>query len=586
MTIPSATQFIKGMTASCLFSAFNRNENEMKQDKNYYGRIIPQIFQLNSLTTQVAQVLTSVRNVSPQVREVCNISHQFYIPLILVTAPLAAGCYSNIAEQMNQRGLPILPKTLSPKIRRSFTLLADQIGNLARIAMLVTAAASLYFSCSYFAIGHSAYLVYREIAERGYAPQIVQTFFHRYFIFISYAGLFLSSSPLLHKAMAIWNLVNRFFSDVSKEKCYQYNAFLKSLFRIQGTSLAEYEAPLKVEQPKSLEDIKNLLDDYDENYEIDPTHCSKVIDPNVLPRDGDFSKLLALYDEIPLQKKYKLLSPLLKSDPKFLTFLQDRFPDADLKAELDESFEKLGQQEVSDWARIQLETLVSKLQKGPIYPETVQDCGLILASLTPKERKAYRRKTLLKLAIRAGGYTPTTIKRVAHKIAGDAVLSLHLSHEIQLRQALQNQRYRLAEKKLEKMKKETLTLMENPEYSSLGEIILSLGFYPLSYSRLPLSILSLWTFCTSYRNKMEASYLEDIHEAFEKVDQNECILHFIRNAGLNAEDALSLEKIYTSNRDGAWYEERTCFKFQRWILVHLGILRKKKPPPSAPPQPL
>lgn len=656
MTI-STISFFQGFGIGYLFSLDKKKEDEIKQGGEYYLSVPCQSSELGDLGFVVNEVAKHIFKESSlfSIAVLCNVVPIIHLPFSLFTACVKLGDYPTLINSLkkyremteevieclgedkeqgsqsliNRIGLNLckanlricdcIPNQLSNRTIRTLSFFAQYTGDLIRIGMAVGGFVSLYF-CSY-AFGGALLLSLgiREIDRLGYVPHKFSLFMESYMPAISSIGILVGGGTLFIQAAAILRLAT-FFSPVNHFVSHKVSAVAHSIFSPLAVSLAEYEAPLIEQKKMKKAEITKILEDEDENYEINPAHCSKWATENIpLPTDYHFDKFLTLYDQIDWTQRYNIVGKKLKDDiENFGLFLQREFPEEiDVFTNFDAYIEKLARPRqqtkeayAAHYLREQLVQMVSLL-KGDWgaqlqgdrqdLEEAIPHCAQILPYLKSCNNRD-REDILLKLAVEAGTYCARGVRRASVDIVNETVrpnilqedataLDPNKIYETRIRQALQNQRLRYVERAYLEIKNMAPNTVGNTVGKSVHGFdiyrqLLSLGFYPLSpleRSRINMAEIPFWSMYSQFREFMLKNYQQGLDQIVMDEGQLKCCIYLTNmiedNSNLSEEEKADLiENYITADVND---DERRLIReknLRRLALVAMGVLRSKPQP--------
>ncbi len=362
-----------------------------------------------------------------------------------------------------------------------------------------------------------------------------------------------------------------------------------------GPTLTEIERPCWEKRILNYEQILEILDGRSSQYEIDPAHCSKeTFDPKNFPTCHNFGKLLELFDQIDWGKKYQCILLKLKSDRRFLTFLNRENIDADLEKSIEILASRKGitkEKYVIQWTREQLELLVNGLsRKIPVPGEkhelekSIENCSYILPYLSHLKDPIELEDTLLELAIEGGFYCTQGIKMTTDLLldrviqAGSNLSTPAEIYEFKLKRLLQRARFIILAnfyKDFFPMGHESL---RDLHLFSLLIVYLGYGFIPLKCDiGKNLFHLLIWELCGIYRSLIFFLYYK-ILDDLVKENGVQPFWDYFRTEllkDLTPTQKEHIEEICMTNNHGAWPPDETRHRFYRLMLVSLRIIREK-----------
>lgn len=548
--------------------------------KDTFTKVLFQPGQFQTLTDAVIKTLNSMKSTYPSAMrgiEWCNKINRWYvyIPVLSLAALLNYDHYLSLAIPMRKLGLPIPSKAWSERTGQLLSFFADHISDFIRIAMLVTTVATLFFNPSLFGASHLAALVYGEI--RNYVPESLDRFVRHALPLMTF-GCSLSAGRELKKTALILGrdlFVNWIIARSSKTS---------------KTRPEQQETTLESNTAMSRQEIDEILAASDEDYELNPEHyCKRIPYENILPQDREFSKLLEIYNEIPIADRIQFLRPSLYKDASFLDTLRREFPGEDVNESFYSMFERFAQSQhlttdayIDEWGREQLQKLVEQLQQKTPTDSTVEDFAIITAYLDSAEEEI-RHQTILQIATTRHDCDSYEMIGLSHGIVAKAVFSLDLQnhpddatkiYEIKIWQAIQNQRLFQIKASLDNLKESFPSIVAQ----LLNGADFFKGLYPIKTTNTePMEFSSVYTAQMQGAAKADIAeaYRTNLWQGFDNASLAKCVPQFIQtDPTLSDADKKSLVQSYSDS--DYWRSHETNQKFRRWVLVRLGILRKKE----------
>lgn len=268
---------------------------------------------------------------------------------------------------------------------------------------------------------------------------------------------------------------------------------------------------------------------------------------------------------------------------------------------IEELVKKLGTTKelfAAKWLREQMVGLVGVLQgkdrvKGSQQDleEAINDCAILLPYITNLKDPIEKEDAFLKLAVEGGFYCARGIKRATNELIrhivqkgiqkDDKSIDPMKGYEIQILQALQNQRYLIVQKSYEEILKKVHVpneISQDIHGLDMFRIYLSWGLLPLTENeqrRVGIPEIICWEMYNPYRVAMYNLYKEWMNEAFKEVGH----IHF----GHYIQQMINENVHLTNNQKGEILEkfidldnaEETQKRFHNLMFVRLGVVRKK-----------
>lgn len=632
-----------GLSIGRSFATLKNKEDEVEQGSGAYQASLCQIVQIANFT-EIARPLANVIP-SPLLRTVavtCNTMLPF---AGVVFCPLAAtvkqGHYEPgvkfLQSMTNENRLSTLtarlPDKLSEPVKRMYNCLADNTGNVVRIAML-TGAVTLPLICSPYLAGAMLIpIAYEAIDSRGWVPKRMSLFMEKYMPTTIQFCMLVSGGPFIQLISAVG--LASYFPCINQTMHKKLNQFASHYLNLTGPTLEEIDSPLKKYKELSFEEIQKILDSDDWEYEINPAHCSKKVYADLeLAEDRDFNKFLQIFNSVTWEKYYPILKRKFQDDDKFLKLIKKKFPSAN-NDEIYNNFEKyieeLATAEkkskelwLADLLKKNMEQLVKVLNgearaKGSQMDteDAIYNCSKILYYLLTLDstESIEKEDILLKLAIEGGDYCARGVKRASTEIVSGIVRQGHYKeenfdpmkdYEWKIGQELEQLRLKILETVYQKvietivrvpkegtniqisLNTETtdphaVAIAQDVHIMDLYRNYLTLGFYPMNENErnsLGINELFVWSTYAPIRQEMYGIYHARLNECFAEVGE----IHFANYLRQTINSNLSLSKEhreilldqYTECNDGKWSLHETKEKFYRLFFVMQGILQKQK----------
>lgn len=320
-----------------------REEDETKQGKNFYLSSLNQAMQIASLCNVIFKMTESMQTLllKAPIRLICNIVPILGYPACLAIAAVKHEHYEHLATKLNTK-LPIkIPTQLSPTTVRKINYLAEHLGDMVRVAMIVGALVLITLGSIYYAAGLLTPLIYDVALKNGLVSHRVNLWVETYMPPIADVGLTLGGT-IFNRLTGFYKLTTTISLRLNMLIQFKVDAYVRKYFQIEEPTLEElYETPIQVNKNLSFKEMNAIIKSRDDDYEINPYHCVKwAVEPSELPQNGNFDLFLNHFDSIDWTKKYSLILGKLKDDDRFLDYLYNELPevnDAVLKVS-DEDF--------------------------------------------------------------------------------------------------------------------------------------------------------------------------------------------------------------------------------------------------------
>lgn len=215
----------------------------------------------------------------------------------------------------------------NPHAVSAFNYLANQGGNIAHYAILVSTCALNFFGNPYFAGAMLVPIAYQALDSKNLVPQKMSLFLENYLPTISSMITLISGSGPFGKAISLNQLLTN-SPNANKSLQTKIDRISKDILKLEGASLEEIEAPLIHKKELSFEKLNAILECNDSSkFTINPSHCSKwAWNIDDMPKNSDFAQFLNLFEIVDWASKYSLLKNAFKDDDRFLEFLKTEFP--------------------------------------------------------------------------------------------------------------------------------------------------------------------------------------------------------------------------------------------------------------------
>ena len=288
---------------------------------------------------------------------------------------------------------------------------------------------------------------------------------------------------------------------------------------------------------------------------------------NLLPDDDHFDEFLDLFDTVDWTTKSDLIRSKLKDDERYRDHLKTAPPGDDM----------------IDWVRSQMVLFVQVL-KGEVRVKgsqqdldvAIRDSKKILAYLWSCDDPIAKEDLLLKLAIDAGYYCASGIRRTTTEIVFETVVPNYVPaddpqavYEIKVRHALQTERRRIVESHFS----HSLDLLpdsiaKNQHTFDRYHAYFKLGFYPIDREKLSLLTVGYWELFNRSFLAMRDEYVVSLGEV---ISMQECIDYLWGRLGQNE----SLSETQVQQIMHSWGEPRTDWDFTKLLFIMLGVLKVK-----------
>lgn len=548
--IGRAINFIEGWSVGYQHGDAKTQADASKQGKNYYIAAVHQSLQIATLGNIISEL-------SGRLSLACSACTLISLPAGLYLASLRTGD------------------------NRIVHFLTENTAGIVRIATISAAVATFAMGNYFYSGGVIATLIYDVIDNHGLVPREISLFVEDYLPKVPMMNLMLASPPWLRIAFVA--LTPALYTPIYRGLQQKIDRIVTACLRLNGPRLSEIEKPMEDKRNMSFAEMDLILEGSDAEYEIDPSHCSKLVgDLSPLPEDRDFNKFLGLFDRINWSGKYALVKAKLKDDDRFMDFMKEQFPGRDedvLRAGFDHFLSQISsannmtrEQYAAHWIRLQMVDLVSMLKGEKRVVGSQQDLDIALdylAKILPQLNVDHE-DSLLQLAVEGGNYCSKGIKRVASEL-----VPKWKDYDQKLRQSLQDVRSRI----LQHFYDTRVNWIKDIQSFDLYREYASYGFYPLADSERDdfcMCELGVWELFSEVRGQMYAMYHNRLDEAIRENGEVNFGIYMRRtiedNTALSREQKDILLDKYTGGR---WSPEETNRRFHRLGFVMLNVLRRK-----------
>ncbi len=620
MYLQVANNVFSGWSLGHQYTFYKKKEDEIKQGKNYYISTLLIFTQLSLLGANVSKLQDVLPNhpYKQRIKIVCNIGPFIAFPFTLFSALVKHGHYETFAEKYNQSPCSYipLPKKLPSQWISFFNFFAEHTGDLLKGAMLCTSIAQIIFgNAAYGGAALSAFLYQFLDKDMQWIPHEMSSFVEVNTRLISELGTLLYGT-ILNRLIIGLVLLNSPCLHVKKFQHLVDNIY-RFFISVEGPTLKEIDNGLIEKKDLSFTEIAGILEAKEWDFEINPVHCNQpAIDLNKLPKDTQFHKLLDLFDAFDWKSKYSIVKGKLKDDERFIHFLTSHFKNKspeELSKNIDTYINILASEALlskeeyaAQWLREQMVSFVDILDKKRPFKGLLEDLdeAILYASVLLPFLQSFKKDSspikqmecedaLLKLACEGGDYCARGIRRAANELLMNLLqndLDKHTSdpmknYEDGLLQACQNKRNLILQSIYQDMMKKAKvpgTVYQDTHSFDMYRLYFSLGFFPLIPSerkQIGLIELLVWENWGKIREELYETYSEElenvVHEAGEIHFGNYLNELIQQNSLLSEDQKESLIETFTFRNNGYWTYEKTLEKFHRFVLIHLGVLRKK-----------
>lgn len=460
-----------GLAIGHLAADFSRKETEVKQGKNHYQGAIYQTGKIMNLTNVTALFIPHIPNASlKSVAEVIN----FIAPITgAIVCPLAAGVkqghYEQIAKVFNNYSYIKMPAELGNITHNSFESIAEHSGAIINTAIAIGGLALPFFGNLSTAGGMLFPIAYHALDSKGFVPLKISLMAEKIMPSLSTFFLFLSGG-VVTKVFTAASLATSLPTCSTKIQ-EKIEGAMSRMTAAHGATIEQVQAPVIEKRNLSLQEILEILDGDDEDFELNVAHCGKsVVSQFTFVENHNFDDFYSFFDKVSWEDRYNLLVRVFKGDERYLESiseilhikpcLKNNVSLLDFARYVEELAEKKGVSKeicLAEQLKVQFKDLISGL-KGEIKmagsSEDIEDCIAscskilgYLNSLSETKITVEMEDILLKLAVEGGQYCARGVKRASSEILNGIAqsdrlenLSVVESYERKLKQKLEQMR--------------------------------------------------------------------------------------------------------------------------------------------------
>ncbi len=532
-----------------------------------------------------------------------------------------------------------LPDQPTPLLSKSCRYLVDYTGEVLRVVLVVGAVAKVLSGDRAMGAGLLTALAYNIIDYNIGMPRRVSLFLETYtpiltkFTFIKNGLMLNRVLGFVLLALDVIQTTSSYFPAISERALRKGDAVLRYIgerngyfpIEFSGPTLAELDSPMRGDKNLDYRCLHEMLMADHTCFSVDPTHCGKPIEQFYnLPRDTEFKDYLTLFDSVDWIKEYETVKAKCKDDERFAIYLCDqikvKYDEENFKKSFSDYLDRAASNErvsspqfLANWLRKQIEILIGHLtgatriqgQQGDLQ-DSLGSHAYILAYLKSLQGKDERKINfvdfLLQIAVEQGNYCARGVKRSAqeilttihHEVTGSSDTSEIDTYERRLRLLLLDKRNLIIQGQLDEQRK--AVLLKGPidvHEMDLYRIFLARAFIPLTdFERFDFGVRHLSSYLLFQSNFnpitpiMFSQYYKDLPDVFKKIGA----AHFgvyLRlliqsNTRLTDEEKQEIIDIFTENNNKKWNAEETNSRFQKVVLVMLGVLRYDAVPLKKP----
>ncbi len=551
MGINRGLDFSVGLGLGWGYSQANNKGTEVAQGKNYALESICRIEQIFYLSSQAA-ILDKELPQSPLKETLTTL--RLLSSFSLIACPTVAAIkhekYSTIAKAVNaylsKTGISF-PEELGKTSLITADFLVKRTGTMVNIAMMTHNIAFVVAGINpYFAGAALIPFAYHRVEK--WVPRKVSLEIEKRMPVLGTISNIVGGNPFLKMTSVLYVL--NFCPTFAKFCQRNVEKTAKKIFRLEGPSLKEIEAPLFLDKYPSFERIASILMQDNEFYfSINPAHCSKAVDCTIkLKKNSDYSQFMNLFLKIDWSHKYSILRSSFLDDDRFIDLLKSEFPgEMDYIDnfnfyinELNRKTQISKEEYLARKLKSQMEYLVEVL-KGNVQPagtmrdlhEALNNFSQILThllTLTEPNQQIELEDALLKIGM-AGEYCALQLKITSKDIL-NGILFSYLDpkecYEFRLQLALELERRQIMEGVYTQvMNVLSSSLAGEAHVMDMYRPYFSLGFVPLSkLEREAFGFIQLCNWGSPIFREIRGNMYESYQNQLKQVMANEGKLYF------------------------------------------------------------
>ena len=592
----TAVNLLTGWSTGYTFYTHAAKADEVKQGKNYYLAIGPQLAYMSSICANISKLAETLTAgwTRTGIKLSSTIAPIASIPALLGIAAVQHDHYELGASFLkDEYGIP-LPSTLGKSTIKALQFITNHSETIARVAMAVTSVALIAIGQHAFGGMVIATAAYQIIDSRGLIPRKISLFIEKNAPAVSLV-ISLASPSWLSRIVA-GCIIAQYITVIRSHVHYTIDFFVRHLFlRSDSTTtpLYEIDRPLRQQRTLSYTDTLNILNGHDWQFKINPSHCSHFVEDSEKKwqENDNFDAFITLFDGINWSTNDCTLKKLALDD-RFKDFIKDRFvtiehPISYYISELAKEAKMTPRDFAAHWTREQLVLFVQML-KGEKratglqadLDDAISYSKKIIPLLQNTNNRVIVEDTLRILAIEGGNYCARGLKYAT----SDCFASLtqtdtpQNSYERKLLAALQRARESIIQNQYLQVLGENspAAIRDDKHAFDLYRTYLSLGFYPLTaHERWEFGVINL-AVSYLYRSSRTAA-LQTYKNQLLNIVAKQGVLEFSifmatlinENSSLTNEQK---EELVDRLTDG---NETDLFRFMQLMLVMLGVLKKQ-----------
>ncbi len=543
---------------------------------------------------------------------ICDLSPLISLPFIMFFSNLKQNGYTPAANSFTSYSFIKIPHVINPKLTDLLNFVSNHISDFLYITVCISSVALTLLGDKAYGISVLIPLALYEAKKRGLMTMKISEESKKYFKVSNLIGSLLFDSWLM-RLVSIGSFCNVKTKDIDF-----VDGGIRKLLPIGGPSLKELHEPLIENKALTYYQMIEILDSDIDDFEINYAHCLKpAFDLNQLKSNKNFNEFQTLFDSINWEKNIILIEKKVASDEKFLEMIRVGIS-ATSNEYVIKNFTECFDQFLN--GRSKEEYLVNYLKKefygfvnvireeksGKGFIEELKEvklnCEKILFYIEKiKDKDQFKFEDLmLKLAIDAGNYCLSGVKRTTKEIIRDTIIPEYIneakdfdtdkSYELRLKMDLEQARRKLIEGFISSMIKENSDSILKDYYKSIHTFDISsqLFFYefiPENDNASSLSyyfiFLFTWYLLSSVRLGLMKNYTEQLDAIIE---DNESEFFWYVNRAINTNSNLTQDQKELlierqtdpkrSLRKNQWIDQHV-YEYHRLGLFMMGIIKKK-----------
>lgn len=311
------TDALTGWGIGYAYQRQKMKEDEVKQGKNYYFALLCVVKETIWTCSAVEKIFSSIPASS------LKTSGQF----ICKIAPIASFFTYRLCARVkhNQGNEALNHRTI--KILRFF---AEHSGDMLNVTIVAASVALTVMGQYYLGGATLSVLAYDFIRRMGWVPHKVNLFVETYLPTVALVGSLIGGTALTR--ILTCAELSLYVSPATNLMIHtKVDAIIHRIFKPRGPTISEIDKPVVENKNLNFDQIMAILDQDGGDYTINSSHCSKwAIDLSKLSDNRNFDVYLELFNKVDWTAHYPYIKASLKTDDRFLDFLQEQFPNVNI----------------------------------------------------------------------------------------------------------------------------------------------------------------------------------------------------------------------------------------------------------------